>query len=72
VALDLDYVRTRSALGDLRILAATLLLPLKAFAGRLESGWSQQTHSARTWLVLTSVAAIALPLLFVLASGPAR
>ena len=72
VALDLDYVRTRSALGDLRILAATLLLPLKAFAGRLESGWSQQTRSARTWLVLTSVAAIALPLLFVLASGPPR
>jgi lipopolysaccharide/colanic/teichoic acid biosynthesis glycosyltransferase len=72
VALDLDYVRTRNALGDLRILAATLLLPLKAFAGRLGSGWSQQTRSARTWLVLTGAAAITLPLLFVLASGPAR
>jgi lipopolysaccharide/colanic/teichoic acid biosynthesis glycosyltransferase len=72
VALDLDYVRTRSALGDLRIFAATLLLPLKAFAARLESGWSQQTRSARTWLVLTGAAAVALPLLFLVASGPAR
>jgi lipopolysaccharide/colanic/teichoic acid biosynthesis glycosyltransferase len=72
VALDLDYVRTRNALGDLRILAVTLLLPLKAFAGRLGSGWSQQTRSARTWLVLTGAVAITLPLLFVLASGPAR
>jgi lipopolysaccharide/colanic/teichoic acid biosynthesis glycosyltransferase len=72
VALDLDYVRTRSALGDLRILAATLLLPLKAFAGRLGSSWSQQTRSTRTWLVLAGAAAITLPMLFVLASGPAR
>lgn len=72
VAFDLDYVRTRNALGDLRILAATLLLPLKAFAARLESGWSQQPASARAWLVLTGAAAITLPLLFVLASGPAR
>jgi lipopolysaccharide/colanic/teichoic acid biosynthesis glycosyltransferase len=72
VALDLHYVRTRSALGDLRILAATLLLPLKAFAGSLGRGWSQQTRSGRTWLVLASAAAITLPMLFVLASGPAR
>jgi lipopolysaccharide/colanic/teichoic acid biosynthesis glycosyltransferase len=72
VGLDLHYVRTRSAIGDLRILGSTLLLPLKAFAGRLESGWSQQTRWARTWLVLTSAAAIALPLLFLVASGPAR
>jgi lipopolysaccharide/colanic/teichoic acid biosynthesis glycosyltransferase len=72
VAFDLDYVRTSSARGDLRILAATLLLPLGAFAGRVRSAWSQHTRSARTWLVLTGAVAIALPVLFVLASGPAR
>jgi lipopolysaccharide/colanic/teichoic acid biosynthesis glycosyltransferase len=72
VALDLDYVRTRNTLGDLRILAATLLLPLRAFAGRLRHAWSQETRSVRTWLVLTGAAAIVLPLVFVLASGSAR
>ena len=72
VALDLDYVRTRNALGDLRIFAATLLLPLKVFAGRLASDWSQQAASARIWLVLTGAAAVALPLVFLVASGPAR
>jgi lipopolysaccharide/colanic/teichoic acid biosynthesis glycosyltransferase len=72
VALDLDYVRTRTTLGDLRILATTLLLPLEALVGRLARAWSRHAIGMRIALALTGSAAVGLLLVFLLASGPAR
>ena len=72
VALDVDYVRTRSVIGDLRILGLTLLLPLRALGARLVTTWHAQTPWARWSLLLTCGAAFALLIAFLAASGPAR
>jgi lipopolysaccharide/colanic/teichoic acid biosynthesis glycosyltransferase len=72
VALDLDYVRTRSMMGDLRILGLTLLLPVRAVAAPLAAAWRGQTPWTRASLVLMCAAASALLVAFLGASGPAR
>jgi lipopolysaccharide/colanic/teichoic acid biosynthesis glycosyltransferase len=72
VALDLDYVRTRTTLGDLRVLAGTMLLPLEALLGRLASAWSRQAVGMRIAMAVTGSAALSLLLVFLIASGPAR
>jgi lipopolysaccharide/colanic/teichoic acid biosynthesis glycosyltransferase len=72
VALDLDYVRTRSMIRDLRILGLTLLLPLRALGARLVTTWHAQTPWARGSLLLTCGAAFALLITFLAASGSAR
>jgi lipopolysaccharide/colanic/teichoic acid biosynthesis glycosyltransferase len=72
LALDLDYVRTRSMIGDLRILGLTLLLPVRALAAPLAAAWRGQTPWTRASLVLTCAAAFALLFAFLGASGPAR
>ena len=72
VARDLDYVRTRSMIGDLRILGLTLLLPVRALSLRLATAWRNQTVWARASLLLTGGTALALLFVFFSASGSAR
>jgi lipopolysaccharide/colanic/teichoic acid biosynthesis glycosyltransferase len=72
VALDLDYVRTRSMIGDLRILGLTLLLPVRELGARLVTAWRGHTGSARATFLLTCGAAFALLIAFLAASGSAR
>jgi lipopolysaccharide/colanic/teichoic acid biosynthesis glycosyltransferase len=72
VAVDCDYVRTRSAIGDLRILSLTLLLPVRALWLRLANAWRNQAAWARGATLLTSGVALALLIVFFSASGSAR
>jgi lipopolysaccharide/colanic/teichoic acid biosynthesis glycosyltransferase len=72
VALDLDYVRTRSMLGDLRILGLTLLLPVRALGARLATNWRGQSPWARASLLLICSSAFALLIAFLAASGSAH
>jgi lipopolysaccharide/colanic/teichoic acid biosynthesis glycosyltransferase len=64
VEIDLDYVATRSLLGDFTIIARTLLAPAAALAGGIDS----RRHALGPWLPAVGLAGV-LVVLFLLSSG---
>jgi lipopolysaccharide/colanic/teichoic acid biosynthesis glycosyltransferase len=64
INIDLDYVRSRSLLGDLMLIARTLGLPLTLLAQRVRA----RTHMMRVWLP-TAVSACVLVLMFLVTSS---
>ena len=63
--IDLEYIRTRTLLGDLRILTATMLVPLSKVAGRMLG--DPRVRRAEAGLLLG--ACLTLMLAFAIASG---
>jgi lipopolysaccharide/colanic/teichoic acid biosynthesis glycosyltransferase len=65
IEIDLEYIRTRTLLGDLRILTATMLVPLSKVAGRMLG--DPRVRRAEAGLLLG--ACVALMLTFAIASS---
>jgi lipopolysaccharide/colanic/teichoic acid biosynthesis glycosyltransferase len=63
--IDLEYIRTRTLLGDLRILSETMLVPLSKMARQVTSG--RQARRMEAALLLGSCAV--LTLIFMIASS---
>jgi lipopolysaccharide/colanic/teichoic acid biosynthesis glycosyltransferase len=74
VRLDVAYTRSRSLVGDLSVLARTMLLPvLVPFRGRESSGDGAHQHRRSTPLVAAAMVVAGLvPLLFLLTLGSPR
>jgi lipopolysaccharide/colanic/teichoic acid biosynthesis glycosyltransferase len=73
VALDLDYARTRSALGDLAVIALTFGLPLALLRQRLSSEGSVTTAAGPAFAYLGVLAVTCLTVLaFFLGVGSPR
>jgi lipopolysaccharide/colanic/teichoic acid biosynthesis glycosyltransferase len=65
IEIDLEYIRTRTLLGDLRILAVTMLVPLSKVAGRMLG--DPRVRRAEAGLLIG--ACIAVMLTFAIASS---
>jgi lipopolysaccharide/colanic/teichoic acid biosynthesis glycosyltransferase len=64
IELDLQYARSHSLIGDLRIILATLVLPVRLLVARLRSGGMRLA----LWIP-AAAAAVALALVFLLTSS---